>query len=207
MNRGASGDQGHHRPAGFQRMPRNGQQEHSVGGAGADAGPSHALVIQSEHASDGAVDSGLPEAQRRLSFEPDAPPNPEGVRIGVLPGRPGCEGPELAAAEIEVSDVADGNFGAPAASRDENLQVWLNDTQDDSAWRDATVQEMCEGEYSYSPEETALIARGMALLGTFATGKGKARRPSSLRRRSTTVCLSAMWKRWFARRRSRLLRI
>jgi hypothetical protein len=135
---GVSGDQGHHCHAGFLRMPRDGQQEHSVGGAGADAGPSHALVVQSELASDGAVDSALPEAQRRFPFEPDAPPNPEGVRIGVLPGQPGREGPELVA--------ADGNFGTPAASRDENLQVWLNDTQDDSAWRDATVHEMREGE-------------------------------------------------------------
>jgi hypothetical protein len=54
--------------------------------------------------------------------------------------------------------VADGNSGTPAASRDENLQVWLNDARDDGVWRDATVQEMREGEHSYSPEETALIA-------------------------------------------------
>jgi hypothetical protein len=53
-------------------------------------------------------------------------------------------------------------------------------------WRDATVQEMREGEHSYSPEETALIARGTALLDTFATGKGKAR-PM---RRSKTVELA-----------------
>ena len=164
------------RHAGFPRMPRDGQQEHLVGGAGAEAGPSCTLVVPFDHASDGAVDSELPpEARRGLALEPDAPPHPEGVRIGVLPGQPGCQGPELAAAEVAVSDVADGNSGMPAAARDENLQVWLNDAQDDGAWRDATVQEMREGEHSYSPEETALIARGMALLGTFATGKGKAR--------------------------------
>ena len=130
-------------------MPQDGQQEHLVGGAGADAGPSHALVVPFDHASDGAVDSELPpKAQRGLAFEPDAPPSPESVRIGVLPGQPGCEGPELAvaAAEVDISDVADGNSGTPAASRDENLQAWLNDTQDDSAWRDATVHEMREGE-------------------------------------------------------------
>jgi hypothetical protein len=195
------------RHAGFPRMPRDGQQQHLVGGAGADAGPSCTLVVPLDHASDGAV--------RRLAFEPDAPPNPfEGVRIGVLPGPHRCEGPELAAAEVGVSDVGDGNSGTPAASR-ENLRVWLNDAQDDGAWRDATVQQMREGEHSYSPEETALIVRGTALLGTFATGKGKARpmrrlRRSSLRRRSTTrraVCLSAMWRRRFTRRRSRLSRI
>ena len=45
----------------------------------ADAGPSCTLVVPFDHASDGAVDSELPEAQRRLAFEPDAPPNPEGV--------------------------------------------------------------------------------------------------------------------------------
>jgi hypothetical protein len=166
-------------------MPLDGHQEHSVGESGADAGPSHALVVPFDHASDGAVDSELREARRRLAFEPDAPPSPD-VRIGVLPGQPGCQGPELAAAEVGVSNVADGNSGTPAASRDGNLQAWLNDLRDDGAWRDATVQEMREGEHSYSPEETALIARGTALLGTFATGKGKAR-PM---RRSKTVELA-----------------
>ena len=104
-------------------MPRGGRQGHIAEGVSADAGPSHTLVVPFDHASDGAVDSELPEAQRRLAFEPDAPPNPEGVRIGVLPGQPGCEGPELAAAEVGVSNVADGNSGTPAASRDENLRV------------------------------------------------------------------------------------
>ena len=175
------------RHAGFPRMPRDGQQEHLVGGAGADAGANHALVVPFEHASDGAVESELPpEAQRRLAFEPDAPLNQEDLRIIVLPGQHGCEGPELAAAEFGMSDVADGNSGTPAASRNENLQAWLNDTRDDGAWRDVTVQEMLEGEQSYSPEETALIASGTALLGTFATGKGKAR-PM---RRSKTVELA-----------------
>jgi hypothetical protein len=177
MSQSGSGDQEHHRRDGFPRMPHeHGQQEHSVGEADAVAGARHALVAPFDHASDGAVDSELlPKAQRRLAFEPDAPPNVEGVRIIVLPGQPGCEGPEFAAAEVGASDVADGNSGTPAASRDETLQVWLNDARDDGAWREATVQEMREGEHSYSPEETALIARGTALLGTFATGKGKAR--------------------------------
>ena len=44
------------------------------------------------------------------------------------------------------------------------------------------MHEMREGEHSYTPEETALIARGMALLGTFGAGKGKAR---SIRRCKT----------------------
>jgi hypothetical protein len=79
-------------------------------------------------------------------------------------------GAELAVDEVGVSDVADENSGTSAASHDEKLQVWLDDAQDDGSWRDATAQEMREGEHSYSPEETALIARGMALLGTFATG-------------------------------------
>jgi hypothetical protein len=104
-------------------MSHDRQQEHSAGGAGAEAGPSCTLVVPFDHASDGGVDSELlPEARRGLANEPDAPPNPfEGVRIGVLPGQPGCQGPELAAAEVGVSDVADGNSGTPAASRDENL--------------------------------------------------------------------------------------
>ena len=77
--------------------------------------------------------------------------------------------------QVGVSNVADGNSSTPAASHDESLQVWLNDARVDGAWRDETVREMREGEHSYSPEETALIASGTALLGTFATGKGKAR--------------------------------
>jgi hypothetical protein len=169
--------------SGFPRMPHDGQQEHSAAESGADAGPSCTLVVPFDHASDGAVDSELPpEARRGLVIEPHAPLSPEVMRIGVLPGQPRCESPELAAAEVGVSDVADGNSGTPAASRDENLQVWLNDARDDAAWREATVHEMREGEHSYSPEETALIARGMALLGTFGAGKGKAR---SLRRSKT----------------------
>ena len=167
-------------------MPQDGQPSYA-GEAGAEAGASHALIVTFERASDGAEDSELRDAQCRLAFEPDAPPSPEGVRIGVLPGQSGCEGREPAAAEVGVSNVAaEGNSGKPAASLDEKLQVWLKDAQDDGAWRDATVQEMREGEHSYSPEETALIAGGTALLHTFATGKGKAR-PI---RRSKTVELA-----------------
>ena len=196
-------------------MPRDNQQEHSVGEAGADAGPSHALAVPFDRASDGAVDSELPEARRGLTFEPDAPTNPEDVRIGVLPGQPGCEGRELAAAEVGVSDVADGDSGTPAGSRDEKFQVWLNDAQDDGAWREATVQQMREGEHSYTSDETVLIATGMALLGTFGARKGKARSM----RRSKTVELAEtkhdeksgllidQWKRRCARPRSRWARI
>ena len=107
-----------------------------------EAGASCTLVVPFEHASDGAVDSELPPARRGRAFEPHAPPKPEVVRIGVLAGQPGCEGPALAAAEVGVSDAADGSSDTPAAARDESLQVWLNDAQDDGAWRDATVQEM-----------------------------------------------------------------
>jgi hypothetical protein len=134
MSQGGSGDQGASSSRWVPEKCRGtASKEHSVEGASADAGPSHAFVVGFGHASDGAVDSELPpEAQRGLALEPDAPPSPEGVRIGVLPGQPGCEGPELAmaAAEVDVSHVADGNSGTPAASRDENLQVWLNDTQE-----------------------------------------------------------------------------
>ena len=66
MSQEGSGDQGHHRHAGFPRMPRDGQHEHSVREAGADAGPSHILVVPFEQASDGAVDSELPPEARPL---------------------------------------------------------------------------------------------------------------------------------------------
>jgi hypothetical protein len=89
-------------------------------------------------------------------------------------------------AEVGGSHVADVEYGKPAAAQNEEACAWLNDARDDGVWCDATVQEMREVEHSYSSEETALIARGMALLGTFATGNGKAR-PM---RRSKTVELA-----------------
>jgi hypothetical protein len=106
-------------------------------------------------------------------------------------------GRELAVAEVGGSDAADGNSDTPASSQNtlavqqassqiEMRLAWLNDARDDEEWREAAVHEMREGEHSFSPEETALIARGTALLGTFATGKGKAR-PM---RRSKTVELA-----------------
>jgi hypothetical protein len=64
------------------------------------------------------------------------------------------------------------------------VQAWLNDAEDDAAWRDAMVQEMREGEHLYTEGEIAMIANGMALLDTFATGKGRAR---SLRRSKTVL--------------------
>ena len=47
---------------------------------------------------------------------------------------------------------------------------------------EAMVQEIREGEPLYTADETALIAKGMAVLGTFATGQGKVR---SLKRSKT----------------------
>jgi hypothetical protein len=167
---GEGGSQGHQH-----RMPHDGQQGRIVEGMRADAGLSHTLVVPLfDHASsDGALDSE--QRPSELASERDAPPNVEGVRIGALPERPGCEGRELAFAQVGGSDVADGDSGTPAATQNEEARAWHNDAQDDGAWRAATVQQMREGEHSYTPEETALIARGMALLGTFGAGKGKAR--------------------------------
>ena len=106
-------------------------------------------------ASDGPLDSEQPDG---LASKRVAPPEAEGVRIGVLPGQPGCEGRELAVAEVGGSDVADGDSGNPAAAQNEEAHAWLTDARDDGAWRTATVHEIREGEHSYSPEETALIA-------------------------------------------------
>jgi hypothetical protein len=74
-----------------------------------------------------------------------------------------------------------------AARTTGQVQAWLNDVEDDATWREAMVQEIREGEHSYTAEETELISKGVAMLGTFATGKGKAR-PM---RRSKTVELAA----------------
>ena len=162
-------------------MPRDSQQGHIAEGVSVDAGSSYTLVVPlfDRASSDGGLDSEQPS---ELASEGDAPPNVEGVRIGALSGQPGCEGRELALAEVGGSNVADADSGTPAAALHEEARAWLNDAQDDGAWRAATVQQMREGEHSYSPEETALIARGTALLGTFATGQGKVR---SMRRCKT----------------------
>jgi hypothetical protein len=162
-------------------MPRDGQQGHIAEGVSPDAGPSYTLVVSLlDHASsDGGLDS---EEQDGLAIEQDARPIVEGVRIGMVPGQPGWEGRELALAEVGGSNVVDGDSGTPAAAQDEEARAWLNDARDDGAWRAATVQEMREGEHSHTPEETALIATGMALLGTFATEKGRVR---SMRRCKT----------------------
>jgi hypothetical protein len=100
----------------------------------------------------------------------------------MLPGQRGCEGRELALAEVGGSDEADGDSGTRAAAQNEEARAWLNDVEDDFAWRNAMVKEVREGEHSYTAEEIAWIAKGVALLGTFATGKGKVR---SLRRSKT----------------------
>ncbi len=55
------------------------------------------------------------------------------------------------------------------------VQAWLNDAEDDCAWRDALVDEIRQGGHSYSEAETALIAKGAAQLDAFGTSKGKAR--------------------------------
>jgi hypothetical protein len=161
-------------------MPRDGQQGHIAEGVSPDAGPSYTLVVSLlDHASS---DGGLDSEPDGLASERGAPPNAEGVRIGMVPGQPGCEGRELALAEGGGSNVADGDSGTPAAALHEEARASLNDARDDGAWRAATVREMREGEHSYTPEETAMIATGMALLGTFGAGNGKAR---SMRRSKT----------------------
>ncbi len=87
-------------------MPPDGQQGRIADGVSADAGPSHTLVVPFDHA-DGALDS---EQADGLASERDAPPEAEGVQIGVLPGHPGCEARELTLAEVGESDVANGDF-------------------------------------------------------------------------------------------------
>ena len=175
-------------------MPRDGQQGPGqqgriVEGVSADAGPSYTLVVPLfDHASDGTLDSEQPGG---LAIEQDA----EETRIALLPGELGREDRELVMAEADGPDVGEVNSGTlassqntpavqaePASSQNETQLAWLNDARDDGAWRVVTVHEMREGGHSCSPEEAVLIARGMALLGTFGAMKGKAR---SMRRSKT----------------------
>jgi hypothetical protein len=169
-------------------MPRDGERGPIVEGVSVDAGPSYTLVVPllDGAASDRPLDSEQPGG---IASERDA----EETRVALLPGQPRCEGRELAVAEVGGSDVTDGDSGTPASSQNtpavqpassqnETRLAWLNDARDDGVWHEATVHEMREGEHLYTPEETALIARGTALLGTFGAGKGKAR---SMRRCKT----------------------
>ncbi len=55
------------------------------------------------------------------------------------------------------------------------LQAWLNDAHDDCLWRAAMVEKIREDVQPYTAEEIAMIARGMALLGTRTAGGGKVR--------------------------------
>ena len=125
-------------------MPRGGPQGPIVEGVSADAGPSYTLVVPlfDHAASDGALDSERPDG---LAIEQDAPQNAEGVRIGTLPGQPGCEGRERAVAEVGGSNGADGDSGNLAGALHEEAHAWLHNAQDDCAWREAMVREMREG--------------------------------------------------------------
>jgi hypothetical protein len=55
------------------------------------------------------------------------------------------------------------------------VQAWLNDVEDDTAWRDAQVDEMRQGGHVYTEEEAALIAQGKGQLDAVADGKGTVR--------------------------------
>jgi hypothetical protein len=55
------------------------------------------------------------------------------------------------------------------------VQAWLNDVEDDGPWRERMVKEIQEGEHSYTAAETALLAKGVALLDSVQAGTGKVR--------------------------------
>ena len=115
-------------------MPRDGERGPIVERVSTDAGPSYTLVVPilDGAASDRPLDSEQPGG---LASERDA----DETRIALLPGKPGCEGRQLAVAEVGGSDVADGNSSTPASSQNtpavhpassQNATrlVWLNDT-------------------------------------------------------------------------------
>ncbi len=68
------------------------------------------------------------------------------------------------------------------------VQAWLNDVEVDCSWRDAMVGEMRQGVHLYTDEQAASIAKGMSLLGVFASATGKAQ---SLRRSKTILIAEA----------------
>ncbi len=62
-----------------------------------------------------------------------------------------------------------------AAASDGEAAAWTADFKQDFAWRQAMVLKMQQGGQVYSEEETALIAKGLALLDSFAARPGRLR--------------------------------
>ena len=59
---------------------------------------------------------------------------------------------------------------------EKQIQAWLNDVEDDSAWRNEMVEEIRScGVHACSEEQSALIAQGVDTLDAFAKAKGRAR--------------------------------
>ena len=83
--------------------------------------------------------------------------------------------------DVAVVVALDGGGHGEAAPR---VAAWMADCQHDRAWREAMVQKMLQGGHVISAEETALIAKGLALFDDFGAARGKVR---SLKQSKTIV--------------------
>ena len=71
---------------------------------------------------------------------------------------------------VEVAVAYDGRGRDAAAA---GAAAWTANFKQDFAWRQAMILEMQQGGQAYSEEETALIAKGLALFDGLAAAKGK----------------------------------
>jgi hypothetical protein len=73
---------------------------------------------------------------------------------------------------VEIAAAYDGRGRDEAAA---GSAAWTANFKQDFAWRQAMILEMQQGGQAYSEEETALIAKGLALFDGLAAAKGKVR--------------------------------
>lgn len=73
---------------------------------------------------------------------------------------------------VRVAGAYDGRGHDEAAA---GAAAWTANFKQDFAWRQAMILEMHQGGQAYSEEETALIAKGLALFDSLAAAKGKVR--------------------------------
>ena len=145
----------------------------SVEGIAGDENPANAVV---PFVDEWAVSTSQPSESTDLPPMAEQRPMP-GADASAPPGANNYVETthELSAANVAVgraevqADEAVVDSGGPGAS------AWLADFKLDSAWRDAMGLKMLQGGEVYSEEETALIAKGLALFDSLAAGTGKVR--------------------------------
>ncbi len=106
----------------------------------------------------------------------DIPNSNDGSNDRVVPFSGEDAPPELRAANVagaEAAAASDGGLHGPHGEAAPSA-AWKADVQRDFAWRHAMDLKMRQDRQVFSEEETALIAKGLALLDNVAAVTGKA---------------------------------